>query len=296
MDREGGFIVIHRRVRSSPLYRSLTAEQRSVFLSILLLANWKPGAILVGDQWHTVHRGELAHSIETIAGEAAVSVKVVRTTLSKFFADDKPAGGRGPFLTERWAGTNEGRPRRILTVVNYDTYQSLADDEDTPAGTTSGSVKVGTGARDGHDRGTTGAPIEPWEPREPVEPPAGRDRRARVGIGCAEGEAVAHWQTVAWPRLSSDSCPDPSERDVNRLRALCRSPGLAAVKAAMDRATSDPWWSQPGKLDLPSFLTNFGKFTARKAAAPPGPPRVIAGNATWDGVPPEDLDMERLCR
>lgn len=118
------------------------------------------------------------------------------------------------------------------------------------------------------------------------DPPAPRDRPARVGLGCAEGEAVAHWQTTAWPRLSSDACPAPSEREVNRLRGLCRSPGLAAVKAAMDRATSDPWWSQPGKLDLGSFITNFGKFTARNAPAaaptvtqPPSPAAKFEGGA-----------------
>jgi hypothetical protein len=164
-DREGGFIVVHRRLRSSRLYRSLTGEQRSVFHSVLLLANWKPDAILVAGKWHEVKRGELAHSLETIAGEAAVSVKVVRSALTKMFADDRAVGGRGPFLTERYVGTEEGTPRRVLTVVNYDEYQSLGHDTGTALGT--------SGARPGHDTGTTGAPREPVEPDQPLKPAAG---------------------------------------------------------------------------------------------------------------------------
>lgn len=173
-DREGGFIVVHRRLRSSRLYRSLTGEQRSVFHTVLLLANWKPDAILVAGKWHEVKRGELAHSLETIAGEAAVSVKVVRSALTKMFADDRPVGGRGPFLTERYVGTETGTPRRVLTVVNYDEYQGIGHDTGTGSGT--------TGARPGHDTGTTGAPREPVEPDQPAKPAAAPAGPKPVGI------------------------------------------------------------------------------------------------------------------
>lgn len=164
--REGGFVAVHRRLRSSPVFRSLSAPQRSVFLTILLLANWKEGRFLRGGAWIVVHRGELAHSLETIADEAAVSVKVVRTTLAKLMSDDSSTGGNGPFLTGRWTGTEPGRGLRVLRVEKYAEYQDVGGGRGTEPGTEPGTE----GAREGHASGTEGAPIEPREPREPVEP------------------------------------------------------------------------------------------------------------------------------
>lgn len=171
--REGGFIVVWRRVQSSPLFLSLTAPQRSVLLSVLLLANWKDRQTMVAGRWETIRRGELLQSLEAISRHAKVSVKVVRTTVAKLFADDRPAGGRGPFLTERWIGlgrevgsesgiaegtvpgTATGTPLRVLTIVNYDEYQSIIDGEGTGAGTSSECVKGTPGAQQGHARGTS---------------------------------------------------------------------------------------------------------------------------------------------
>ncbi len=163
--REGGFLAIHRRLRSSALFRSLSAEQRSVFFMILLLANRKDGRFLDGGDWVVVHRGELAHSLATLAAEAAVSVKVVRTTLKKLMADDSSTGGNGPFLTGRYTGTESGTGLRILRVEKYAEYQDVAGNRGTDLGRPMGTA----GARQGHASGTAGAPIEPIEP---IEPPA----------------------------------------------------------------------------------------------------------------------------
>jgi hypothetical protein len=197
--RERGFIVVHRRVRSSALYRSLTAEQRSVFYTLLLLANWKDGQMRVGEVAETVARGELAHSLATIAKEAKVSIKVVRTTISKLAVDDRAAGGRGPFLVERWIGsgprvgtypgtvtgtvpgTETGTGLRVLRVVNYDEYQSIIDGAGTDEGTETGTAEGTRGARQGHGRGTnrtkgTIVTKETSLPLAPATPPPGDPR------------------------------------------------------------------------------------------------------------------------
>jgi hypothetical protein len=155
--RERGFVTLQRQVQSSPVWLSLTGEQRSVFISLLLLANWVPGRFMYGTEWVEVDRGELAHSLETIAKHAAVSIKVVRTAIAKLLA--------GHVLGTR-AGTPSGKGPRVLRVLNYNAHQSVGDDEGTPKGTATGTA----GARHGHSTGTPGAPIEPEEPREPGEP------------------------------------------------------------------------------------------------------------------------------
>lgn len=176
--RELGFVVLLRQVQSSDLWRSLRADQRGVFVQLLLLANWKPRKARWKDQWYEVGRGELAHTLATIAEESAASVKVVRTTLEALMADDRPAGGNGPAVTERYPvpGTGPGTGPRVLTIVNYDRFQSVPEDAGTGPGTEP--------ARVGHRPGTDRAEREPREPDQPGEP------------GGAGGDACLPWSEL----------------------------------------------------------------------------------------------------
>lgn len=152
-DREAGFIVLHRRLESWPLYRSLRAEHRHVITTLLFAANWKPGAFWYGSGEVQVGRGEFAHSLESIAERAGTSIKVVRTTIEKLLT----AG----FLSDA-TGTRTGRQPRVLRIEKYDDYQSPGHARGTQSGT--------QGARKGHKAGTQGALIEPEQPEQPGEP------------------------------------------------------------------------------------------------------------------------------
>jgi hypothetical protein len=156
-DREGGFIVLHRRIESWPLWESLRGEQRHVVTTILLLANWKTRTFWYGSTPVEVRRGELAHSLEAIASRAGVSTKVARTVVGKLLAEG--------FLGTR-PGTESGTGPRILIIRNYERYQSVDATAGTPPGTGSGKAR----ARRGHASGTAGALREPREPREQGEP------------------------------------------------------------------------------------------------------------------------------
>jgi hypothetical protein len=180
--REGGFVVLLRKVRSSDLWKSLRADQKGVFVTLLLLANWKPQKARWKDQWYEVARGELGHTLERIAEEAGASVAVVRSTLAVLMADDSAAGGNGPAVAERYPIPNTG-PRtgpRVLTIVNYDRLQSVPDD-------------ANTGSREGlaqasHSPRTDLAEREQREPEEPV-----LLARARAG----EGTGSSAWDEMA---------------------------------------------------------------------------------------------------
>jgi hypothetical protein len=281
-DREGGFIVVHRKLRSSRLYRSLTGEQRSVFHSVLLLANWKPDAILVAGKWHEVKRGELAHSLETIACEAAVSVKVVRSALTKMFADDRSVGGRGPFLTERYVGTEEGTPRRVLTVVNYDEYQSLGHDRGTGQGT--------TGARVGHGSGTTGAPREPVEPDQPVNHAAARPGPKPVAIHIElEAPLVA-----ALIRDVDFGVTIPRKAlEWGRFSALVETVGLPAAVATCNEAAprSDGY---PDRVPLGFLAKVLGDEAKRRCPGASPKPALPEPDEEWlASLGPRRVEVER---
>ena len=142
-EREGGFIKLHRRVLSSPVFASMSAEQRGVFTTLLLLANWKDNTILVGDQWVVVKRGELFHSLASIAKASNCGIRVVRTTIAKLMADDSGVGGNGPVLTTRAllpsengkSDTTSDTRCRVLSFVNYCRYQDSEPRADTTTDT-----------------------------------------------------------------------------------------------------------------------------------------------------------------
>jgi len=59
----------------------------------------KPSRMLVAGAWHAVERGELIHTLETIAEKAAVTVKGVRSTI----ATPRPPEVRPPSTWDAWA-------------------------------------------------------------------------------------------------------------------------------------------------------------------------------------------------
>lgn len=100
-----GFIKIHRSLLEWEWWDDINTFR--LFITILLLANWKD------KRWHgkLIRRGSLWTSIPSLAEKAGLSVQQTKTALRKL----KSTGE----ITDR--ATREGR---LLTVVNYELYQS----------------------------------------------------------------------------------------------------------------------------------------------------------------------------
>jgi hypothetical protein len=187
--REVGWVVFWRRIRSSALWKSLRADQKGVLVTIVLMANWKPAQARWRDRFYEVARGELAHSLDEIAKEAGCTVKVVRTTLVALMADDRPLGGNGPFVTERYpiSGTGPGTGPRVLRIEKYDEYQRVGGGPGTAPGTER--------AQPGHGPGTDRAEREPKKPDQPDQP---------GGAGGARFDPWADLVADLQPRLRPD--------------------------------------------------------------------------------------------
>ena len=78
-----------------------------LFMTILLLANWKD------KKWHgkVIPRGSFWTSLESLSKKSGLTLKQTRTSLNKLIATGEVAS----------KGANDGR---LITVVNYDVYQS----------------------------------------------------------------------------------------------------------------------------------------------------------------------------
>ena len=71
---DGGKLILPRALFRSALWRRLTPEQRSVVMAMWVLANYTDSGFAYGPERVDVERGELAHSLDTIAQEAGVSI------------------------------------------------------------------------------------------------------------------------------------------------------------------------------------------------------------------------------
>ena len=111
-----GWVKLHRCLLDKAIWQQSQPEQKTVLITILLLANHN------GKQWKwqgekfSVEPGQFITSLDSLAKKAGVSVRSVRTALANF--------EKLEFLTNKSTKTG-----RLITVVNWALYQSK---EETP--------------------------------------------------------------------------------------------------------------------------------------------------------------------
>lgn len=283
-DREGGFIKLHRRIRSWPLWQSMTAPEQRVWIELLLCANWKDGEFWYGSHRIPVLRGQLAHSEAEIAKLAKVGRKVVRAAIAKLQTEGAIGREKAPL---------EGQAPHVITIRNYEKYQGYDDGE----GPAEGQGRAKAGPSEGQGRALREEGEEGEEGNtSPFSSPPVRSRKARLGVLHPAFEAIEHWTHTVWPRLSKASCPDVTTAQAQRLADLCGRHGTPEVTAAMDQAASDQWWAS--KLDLGAFLCNFGKFLLRGAGGDAAVKQhQVVGSPEWRAAHPDlaaDLDKRKV--
>lgn len=114
---EQGYILLARKLRQSPLWKSLKATHRVVMIEILLQAQFKDAEVAVGGEILYLKRGQLATSYQQLVndiGDKDITVKVVRNAINKLVKHD--------FLAKDEAKAR-AKKGLLLTIVNYDTYQ-----------------------------------------------------------------------------------------------------------------------------------------------------------------------------
>jgi hypothetical protein len=134
MSDRGRFLV-DRDVFDEPLLRD--AECFRAWMWLVAEAAWKPRRQPVSNGRATaiieLQRGQLTHSLTYMARAWNVSVKRVRTILSRF-------------ETGSLIGTQTGTLQTVITVCNYDVSQDTFGAEGTQTGSQTGTQR----ARKGH--------------------------------------------------------------------------------------------------------------------------------------------------
>ncbi len=106
-----GFIALHRELLDKPIWKKSTPEQKSILITLLLLANHEETEWEWQGKKFKVQPGQFITSLESIAKKAGVSIKNVRTAIEKF--------DKYEFLANESTKTG-----RLITIINWDTYQN----------------------------------------------------------------------------------------------------------------------------------------------------------------------------
>jgi DNA replication protein DnaD len=126
-----GWIKLHRKLLDSDMWTSLNCVQRELMIILLLLVNHKSNQWEWKGQIFNVQPGQCITSIENLRKKMAIktSTKQVRDGLHKL----KKWG----FLSEETSNTG-----RLITIVNWNTYQSISDHEGQGFGQTGGKRRA----------------------------------------------------------------------------------------------------------------------------------------------------------
>lgn len=112
-----GWIKLHRELLDKPIWTESTYEQRTILITLLLMANHKPA------KW--LFDGEL---YECQAGQMVTSLKSIQKLCGKGITRQKLRTCLELFKNLQFLTTKSTKRNTLITIVNYKTYQFIADE------------------------------------------------------------------------------------------------------------------------------------------------------------------------
>ncbi|SET76611.1 hypothetical protein SAMN05216389_12615 [Oceanobacillus limi] len=112
-----GWIKLHRELLNKPIWLESTPEQKSILVTLLMMANHKEKEWEWKGQKFKAEPGQFVTSLEKIAFKSGkgVSMQNVRTAIKRF--------ERYNFLTNKSTNKN-----RLITIVNWEIYQDVENE------------------------------------------------------------------------------------------------------------------------------------------------------------------------
>ena len=114
----GGWIKVHRKLLENSLWENCTAEQKVIFITLLLMANHEEKEWIFKGEKYICKPGQFVTSLKSIQEKVGkdISIMQIRRSLEKFEVYQ--------FLTSKSTNKN-----RLITIENWELYQTK---EDTP--------------------------------------------------------------------------------------------------------------------------------------------------------------------
>lgn len=118
-----GWIKLHRELMDKPIWFQSTPEQKTILITLLMMANHEKKEWFWKGENYGVEPGQFVSSLDKIAEKAGkgITVKNVRTAIEKF--------ERLEFLANESTKTG-----RLISIVNWGIYQKEEEGEDKEEG------------------------------------------------------------------------------------------------------------------------------------------------------------------
>lgn len=154
-----GFILAYRSTWKSPHFDDEPFSQREAWLWMIAEACWAPTTTRINGKMVTLERGQFTHSVRFLAEKWKWS----KSKVSRFLKRLK---------NETVIGTDGGTGQIVVTICNYDTYQTMERAGGTPNGT-------GRGTAAGQQRDSSGTEKKETKPVNEVKK---EDRDTNVSL------------------------------------------------------------------------------------------------------------------
>ena len=236
MGPRGGYVRVYRVLLQSPIWTQLAPAVLKVAMYFLLRANYKPIEWYDGVQMVAIPAGSFVTSYGTMVTECRLSMQQIRDA----FAHLKRTHFATYRRTPRWT---------LVTVVNWTTYQAIADEENTVENTN--STRQGTPDKEikkkrtktcaspgGDARGCDPSPENPSEATEGDAPfPGEAGLRGTSQDLAAKQEAwFSQWWAAYWLRKAKKAAFDAFRKHVRTEAQFQRvMAATLAQKADMER-------------------------------------------------------------
>lgn len=176
-----GWVAFYRDLTSSDLWLAEKFTQGQAWVDLFANANHKPGYFLVHGNRINVDRGQIGWSQVTMAKRWKWSRGKVNRFIKALENDGNIVQVTGQYTT-------------VLSICNYEKYQSIVDDDDTVRGTPDGTVAVQkqyTNNNDNNDNKIDNDPKKPKKRTKFVPPTMDQViERFEVHWGCSRQQAV----------------------------------------------------------------------------------------------------------
>jgi len=239
-----GWIRLHRSIWEHPAFPGGEFSQREAFLWLVSQAAWKPASVRAGRHMVDLERGQCAYSVRFLAERWGWS----KSRVGRFLKGLKERDTIGT-QTGTPAGTGSGTALTVITICNYDAYQSEAEGDGTLFGT-----DAGTG---------------PDEKRDKEEESKNQEKKESVASDDLVGQLWSIWPATGRRRSGG-------KRKIAQAlaRALKRAEFSEILTGARAYVASDDCGLSGGQ-GLPAWL-NQEKWAGYAEAARP---RLVAGGS-----------------
>lgn len=220
LEDAGGFVKLYRKALDSPEL-SGDAVSLGLFVTLLLLARWRPGTY----KREPLQAGQLAVTLRALCKQTGLSIKQVKTRLALWHESG----------TIR--AVNRANRYHVISICNYRLYQDKPESQGPTEGPTKGQPRA--------DQGLTNslkAPISehsraPKKERRKEE----RNTLAPSALSCGfEG----FWK--AYPKKRSKGQAEKAWRKADPAPALS-----SRIMAALETAKASPDWKKDGGQFIP---------------------------------------------